>query len=262
LNRTGPLTADDLLPDGPLRRLGQAVHVHDTLESTNAYLLSHVVDIPDGAIAWAEYQSQGRGRLGRRWEMPRGAGLLLSVAVREPRESPLCELAGLLGAVALCRTIEQATDCEPGVRWPNDVVLEGRKLGGVLVESASDNGQRVLVIGIGLNCLQQAGHFEGELAEKAISLEMASTRPIDRPLLASRLLQELDGWLTGASAVDELRRLWRERCVDIGSRVRLQHDLQSFVGTAVDIAENGDLLVQLDEGGRRQFGSTTTTREW
>jgi BirA family transcriptional regulator, biotin operon repressor / biotin---[acetyl-CoA-carboxylase] ligase len=263
----GPLTVADLLP-AALVRLGRAVHLHASIASTNQFLLERAAALPDGAVAWAEHQTAGRGRLGRRWMAPRGSAILLSILLHEPPDSPLLSRAALLAAVAACEAVSATTDCTPGVRWPNDVVIGPRKLGGVLAESCALSGahgpQRALVIGIGLNCLQQRGHFPEELAGKATSLECESHAPIHRAVIAAALLARLDTWLVALAGGDwaPLRAAWQARCGDVGTRVTLSHDGRTFAGTALAVADDGDLLVQLDEGGRRQFAAATTTRLW
>lgn len=259
-----PLAASDLLPRGPLRRLGQRILVHDAIDSTNALLLARAAEAGDGAVAWAEFQTAGRGRLGRRWLAPRGSSVMFSVLLHEPADSPLLAVATLAGAVAACEAIEAACDCTPAVRWPNDIVLRGRKAGGVLAESCPLPAGRALVIGIGLNCLQQRGHFPPELADAATSLELESTQPVDRAAVAAGCLARLDDWVVrvgaGPAGRADLHRAWRARCGDVGLRVSLEHDGRTYRGTALDITDNGDLLVQLDEGGRRHFAPATTTR--
>lgn len=259
-----PLTRADLLPRGPLTRLGGCVLMNDTLDSTNALLLSRAAELPDGSVAWAEYQTAGRGRFGRRWEAPRGSSILLSVLLHEPPQSPAHTLAGLLGALAACEAVETTTDCTPAVRWPNDIVLRGRKLGGVLAESCLIEACRAVVIGIGLNCWQHAGHFSPLLAETATSLERESAQPVDRAGVAAGLLARLDHW-TAAAADDgavwmSIRSAWRAHCADLGTRITLEHDGRSYAGTAIDVSADGDLIIQLDEGGRRAFAAATTTR--
>ena len=265
------LTKQDILPNGPLRRLGHSVLIFDEIDSTNAYLLAHAHKLPDGALVLAESQHAGRGRLGRRWKAPRGSSILLSVLLKEPTDSALIERLTMLAALAACKTIDDATVCHPTLRWPNDLYLSGRKLAGVLVESASISGkrhgaepERAAVVGFGINCLQQRGHFTGELAETATSLEIESPQPINRTLLTCRLLEQLDTHIAQASSEfaswEQLQADWKSRCTDFGTHITLQHDRRTYSGTVLDISETGDLLVQLDEGGRRYFASATTTR--
>jgi len=262
-----PLHASDLLPR-PLGRLGRALFLHTTIDSTNRFLLRHAQQVGDGAVAWAEYQSAGRGRRGRRWLAPRGSSVLLSVLLIEPGDAALHQHASLLGAVAACEAIAGATDCAPAIRWPNDLVLGGRKVGGVLAESCglTDVGRRAVVIGVGINCLQRPEHFAGELRQRATSLECESPRPVDRAAVAATLLQRLDHWLMRVAQQpggwDELRAVWHNHCHDFGQRVILEHDGRTFSGTAIDVAADGDLIVQLDHGGRRHFAAALTTRAW
>lgn len=267
-----PLTRQDLLPHGPLVRVGRRVQLFDTLPSTNVYLREHALALGDGAVAAAEHQTSGRGRLGRVWESPRGASVLVSLLLIEPRRSPLLELGALLGAVAACEAIESATDVAPRVRWPNDLTVRGRKLGGILAESfpvgppAGVPSGWGLAIGIGINCLQQRGHFRGHLADKATSLEIEGARGVARAAVARELLARLDHWLARtsceAAAWDALRAAWHSRSDDPGARITLRHDGRAYEGTVLDIDAAGDLIVQLDQGGRRCFAAATTTREW
>lgn len=271
-NSHRPLTLTDLLPHGPLRRLGQRVSLLKTIGSTNQFLLEQATEAADGTVAHAEQQTSGRGRLGRRWAAPRGSSILLSVLLIEPADTPLLSQGALLAALAACEAIEAATDCTPVVRWPNDLVLGGRKLGGVLAESSllpagkAESSQRAVVIGVGINCLQHRGHFTGPLAQTATSLECESTHTVDRGSVAANLLNRLDHWLVLCGEKPDgwaqMRSAWRRRCEDVGTRVTLEHDARTFTGTALDIADNGDLVVQLDEGGRRHFAAATTTRAW
>jgi BirA family biotin operon repressor/biotin-[acetyl-CoA-carboxylase] ligase len=231
------------------------------MDSTNAFLLRDS-NAPDGAVVHAEFQSAGRGRLGRRWLAPRGSSVMLSALLREPAGSGLLELAPRLGAVAACEAIESGAGLRPAVRWPNDLALGGRKLAGVLVEAAAaDAGASRIVIGVGINCLQQRGHFSGELADRATSLEIESPRPVFRERVARALVERLDELLSATPPV-EVRRRWRERCQDVGQAIMLRHDGRTFCGTVLDIYDSGALLVELEDGQRRKFEAATTTRVW
>ena len=274
-----PLTAADLLPDGPLRRLGTRVIALPEMPSTNTHLLDQAADLADGTIAVTDYQTHGRGRQGRRWLAPRGASILLSVLLHEPSASRRLKHAALLAALAAAEAIEEIVDLRPALRWPNDLTLNNRKLAGVLAEScqlaaaaessgiaAAEPNRRVLVVGVGINCLQQAGHFAPELADQATSLEIESADPIDRAALARALVYRLDQYfaanLDAPDAWSAFRSAWRDRCEDIGTRVTLVEDARRFTGTVIDIDDNADLVVELDSAGRRHFSAATTTRQW
>lgn len=269
-----PLEPDDLLACGPLRRLGRNVIALRETASTNQLLLDHAHELPDGTLATAEYQTAGRGRFGRRWHAPRGATIALSVLLHEPGASPLVADIWLRAAIAAARAIEALLPLTVDLRWPNDLQLHGRKVGGVLVESrpvAPQTGRpagstrsggldRALVIGIGINCLQHRGHFPPELRERATSLEIESTQPVDRAGLAGRLVAELDAVVADRRPDPALREEYAQRCHDLGQRVTLIENARSYCGTVVEIDRDGGLIVQLDDGGRRHFASATTTR--
>jgi BirA family transcriptional regulator, biotin operon repressor / biotin---[acetyl-CoA-carboxylase] ligase len=134
----------------------------------------------------------------------------------------------------------------------------------VLVETIALGGRRAVIIGIGINCLQQPGHFPPDLADRATSLEIECPRAVDRAAIAGHLVARLDalltdwagtGWESGGAA-------WRARCRDAGQAVTLTHDGHTFVGRVTEIAANGDLVVRLDSGESRQFPAATTTRLW
>ncbi len=267
-----PLVPRDFVPEGGLRRLGSVVRLFDEIPSTSRYLSQHAQSEPDGALAHAELQTEGHGRLGRRWVAPRGAAVQLSVLLHEPLASPLLRCATTLAAVAVCDAIEAATDCTPTVRWPNDVMINHRKVAGVLAETVSGPtsggvARRALIMGMGVNCLQQTGHFSDELRDRATSLELCSTAVIDRAAVARALVAALDRWIglfEGRSELtsDRVRRAWRERSDDFGQRVVLMCDGVETRGIVTDVDVDGAILVQPDQGAPRRFDPDTTTRLW
>lgn len=265
------LSHADLLPDGPLRRLGTRLLLFSEIESTNAFLLAQAAGLPDGTLAFAELQTQGRGRLGRRWIAPRGSSVLCSALLIEPPQPHRAELLPLLAGLAAAEAIELASGISPQLRWPNDLTVRGRKLGGVLIESMQLSAHsliggpaRAVAIGIGLNVLQQQGHFPNELAEKATSIEIVSPNAVDRAVVARSLIERLDHHLIKSliAPPEVLRSAWLARCEDVGTRVRLLHDGAEFEGTIIDLDLQGDLVVQLDQGGVRCFRGAATSRVW
>jgi BirA family biotin operon repressor/biotin-[acetyl-CoA-carboxylase] ligase len=266
------LSREDLLARGPLHRLASELILREAIDSTNALLLSRAAELPDGTLAVAEHQTAGRGRLGRSWLAPPRTSLLLSVLVFEPLDTHLLALGGVLAAVAARAAIECSAALPAALRWPNDLVLDHRKVGGVLVETRGlpprgtrQPARRAVVIGVGINCTQTAADFPPALAASATSIDLAAGRPVDRRGLAGALVAELDQRLARTATAElwpELRREWRAHCADVGQRVTLRHDGREFRGTILDLSEEGELFVQLDDGTRGVFGSATTTRDW
>jgi BirA family biotin operon repressor/biotin-[acetyl-CoA-carboxylase] ligase len=162
------------------------VEAWSSLPSTNDRARERALE---GAASWtvvlAEEQTRGRGRSGRDWFSPRGMGLWLSFLIdRQPSGEGL--LSPLLAGLALARGLESVTGVEAGVKWPNDVWVSGRKVAGVLCESAG----RMLVVGAGVNVRQRDRDFPPELRGRAGSLETASGRAVSRSALATALLTE------------------------------------------------------------------------
>jgi BirA family biotin operon repressor/biotin-[acetyl-CoA-carboxylase] ligase len=171
-------------------------------------------------------------------------------------------LLGLIGAVAACDAIRSAAAVPTDIRWPNDLVVHGRKVGGVLVESRPRNeGGRVFVAGIGINCLQQTAHFGSELRGRATSLEIESPGPVDRAGVARSLVQALDAWLAdaGPDLCETVRAAWLARADGLGQAIRLRHGGQEYSGVVLDLDPTSALVVQLDQGGRMLFEADGTT---
>lgn len=217
----------------------------------------------DGLVVFAERQSSGRGRLGRVWHCPTGAGLMMTILLREPAGAATPAAWMMLGGVAVVRGIIDATDVAPSLRWPNDVYVGDRKLAGILVESRRAGADReTIAIGIGINCLQQSGHFPPDVRQRAVSLDMLSDAPIDRHAVARSVLATLDAELRDLVHRDEARLIqhWLDHSADIGARVELQCEGHAYRGRIIDVHPRDGVLVQLDDGGRRQFDPAVTTR--
>lgn len=278
----GPLNRDLLLAGLDLRRIAAGapdplLDVLDTVDSTNDVAWRRLgLDRADGYVVFAELQTRGRGRFGRCWESPRGASVLMSVLLAAPSANAdepalLGACLGLAAAVAAHDAIADAVGVQVEIQWPNDLLYGGRKIGGVLVESrpaaahpAGTSGRSAAsahVVGIGINCLQQAGHFPPELRTRASSLDMCCSHPIDRTALARSLLAHLDRWLASPAALssESVRQAWLQRATPLGARIRLQHGGRVFEGHVVDLDPTSCLLVQLDDGQRRLFDAATST---
>lgn len=257
-----PLDADVILSRLQTARVGRDVRVFDELESTNQYALQDPGPDADGLVVLAERQTRGRGRLGRAWRCPRGAGLLCTVCITDEKRQIDSNLLSLIIPVALCEAIHAATRVRCEIKWPNDLIAAGCKLGGVLIEGRSSGAtQTRYAIGFGINCLQQRSHFDGDLAGAATSLELQSPHPIDRTEVLIQILTRIDAALTTDRAwqADEVCRRWKQHALPIGGRVELTFEDRQFSGHVIDIDPTAALVVQLDRGGRRHFPASATS---
>jgi BirA family biotin operon repressor/biotin-[acetyl-CoA-carboxylase] ligase len=209
----------------------------DTVDSTQtaAFELART-GARDRTVVVAEHQSAGRGRRGRRWEDERGTALLASIVVR-PRH-PVAEWPrlGFAAALAVAEALGSAAGLEARLRWPNDVLVGGRKIAGILLEARD----QVVVIGIGVN-LAQAG-FSADLADRATSIRLAGGRPVDRDTLLAVLLARFDAWRAVVEGGDfePVRQAWLARADTLGRTVHAGE----HAGVAVGLDDDGALLVR------------------
>ncbi len=257
------LDAEQIQRELDTRRVGRRVQVLSESASTNEVVLTSVDrDDADGLAVLADYQTAGRGRLGRTWESPRAASVLCSVLLIEPASGGLDPgmLTLAAGVAAGDAVTAVAPDIVLTIRWPNDVFVGVRKLAGVLIESRTVPIGRAYAVGVGINCLQHRRHFDRTLRKRATSLEAESRYPVSRLAVARQLLIELDRWLALRPDGQALREAWLERAEPLGQHLHLRQAGHDYVGRTVDVDPTAGLTVELDSGGRRVFDPATTSR--
>ena len=229
------------------------IHWFDTVDSTNNLAKQLAQQgAPHGTVLIADRQTNGRGRMGRSFSSPCGKGIYLSVILRPP--CPAQELMHLTCAVAeaMCNAVENAAGLRPGVKWINDLIVRGKKLGGILTELSVDPESglaRHAIIGIGINCSQAQEDFPSEIRDIAISLDTATGKQTPRHLLAAEMilsLQKMDAKLF--SHRDATMAAYRKDCITLGHEVVLLGTEESRSATAVDIDRDGALLVRFPDG--------------
>jgi BirA family biotin operon repressor/biotin-[acetyl-CoA-carboxylase] ligase len=221
------------------------VHWFERIDSTNRYALDQATHgVPEGLVAVADEQTAGRGRLGREWTAPSRASLLVSVLLRPQLASDRIHLVTLAAALAAVEAVNQLAGVRAAIKWPNDVVVDDRKLAGILAEATSG----AVVVGMGLNVRWDA--FPPELQETATALNLAaaSTDGVEPPtvltawLLAFEArLQDLDGVIDDAAA----------RSATLGRRVRVELPNDTLTGIASALTDEGYLVVRRDDGSDR-----------
>jgi BirA family biotin operon repressor/biotin-[acetyl-CoA-carboxylase] ligase len=209
-----------------------------TVDSTNRHALDAARDgAADGLVVVADEQTAGRGRLGRSWEAAPGSSLLVSVLLRRPADPGRAVMAA---GVALAAAVEDAAGVETGLKWPNDLVVDDRKLAGLLAEADGD----ALVVGAGCNVNWDA--FPDELAATATACNLEAGHPVDCDALLDAFL---DRFASSLAAGDALLDDYRARLSTLGRAVRVEHVRGDvLVGTAVAVTDDGALVVR-DEAG-------------
>lgn len=230
---------------------GRALYCFPKVASTNdAAMELAAAGASEGTMVTAEVQTRGRGRQGRRWVQTAGKGLAFSIVLRpklSPDELPEVTLAA---AVAVARTFE-AFRVRPKIKWPNDILLSGKKVCGILTETGPKKDKMaVVILGIGINLNQTASEFPAELKRSATSLLRATGRKTDRAAFLRKLLMNLEevyGWL-GARRFSKVLFEWRKRSSQLGGQVKVTQAGRVFYGQVLDIDEKGALLVRNDLG--------------
>jgi BirA family transcriptional regulator, biotin operon repressor / biotin---[acetyl-CoA-carboxylase] ligase len=202
---------------------------------------------PGGVAIFAERQTAGRGRFGRKWDSAERAGLWMSLLLRPAWPMARWPRLTTWAGVCVAEAIERLTELRAQIKWPNDVLVHGKKVAGILIETATDlSGAPFVVVGIGVNINQI--EFPPELAARAGSLRQLTGKEHDRAALAAALLERLEDWLPRAGAGGELIGEARRRSSLLGTWVRLQAGQSVAEGTAEDLDEEGNLLIRVGDG--------------
>lgn len=220
-----------------------------SLDSTNnrAKALAQA-GAPAGTVVVADCQSAGRGRMGRQFQSPAGVGLYLTVILR-----PECKATDLMHltcavAVAVCNACQEALSFRPSVKWINDLVCGGKKLGGILTEMTLKPGTDEVdyaLVGIGINCCQKATEeFPQPVQEIAASLQMVTGKPVSRAKLCAEIIWQLENMPLRAGK-EALIAQYRKDCITLGKEILLINGESKQPATALSVDENGGLVAQL-----------------
>jgi len=243
--------------------LGRSFRYYDEIESTNVEAKNlAAAGAPEGTVVVAEQQSAGRGRLGRRWTSPAGKGLLFSVVLRPPVDMADVHLLTIAAAIAACDAIESLTDVSVRIKWPNDLLIDDRKVGGILLEAAGEQDAiDWVVVGIGLNVNTEYNELPVALRRTAVSLKTASGKPVDRSELLARLLLSLEERYMDAvrNGFDRVLTDFRARDYLARRSISVQTRRGPVTGVALGVDEKGALLVQLPHRHVQRFHSGDVT---
>ncbi len=236
------------------QQIGQTIHYRDTVDSTNIWAKTLAKDgAPDGTLVIAEEQTAGRGRLGRTWASAKGKGLWTSLILR-PQIAPSA-IAGItvLTAVSMARAIAESTGIQVQVKWPNDLLYEGRKLAGILAELHGEMDRiHFLIVGVGLNVNHSAEDFPEELAERATSLRIIRGECLDRKMILQRYLEEFERAYhrMHEGNLQDVIAYARMHSATLGKRVTIRSGGgPSLSGEALALDDDGSLWVR-DETGK------------
>ena len=247
------LHADDLASRlGQTKVIGRDLHVFQETTSTNDIVERLARDgAKEGAVVFAESQTKGRGRLGRKWLSPAKKGLWFSALLR-PRLRPqdTTQLT-VMAATALRRAIASQTQLKVEIKWPNDILVRGRKVAGILTELNAEVDQvKYVILGIGVDVNQSLGEFPAELRKVASSLKAELGKPLSRPEIAVAILRELDRDYARVASGDfaGVADEWEKHCSTLGRAVSVRTGPRQIRGRAESLGEDGALLLRTEHG--------------
>ncbi|WP_027938328.1 bifunctional biotin--[acetyl-CoA-carboxylase] synthetase/biotin operon repressor [Anaeroarcus burkinensis] len=241
----------------------QIVHFYDTSSTNNEAKRLAADEAAEGTIVVSEAQTLGRGRLNRGWFSPPGGGVWVSVILRPPfppQEAPKCTL---MAAVATVEAIREASGLTCGIKWPNDILWQGRKLVGILTEmSAEMDAINFVVLGIGINVSLQENDFPEELRNIGASISMGAGREVSRVEVLQKLLERLEYWydVVKKEGFEPVLKAWRRESITLGQPVRVLAGEETYDGVAEELAEDGSLLVRTENDLRRVLAGDVSLR--
>lgn len=247
-----PLQLEGLQSGLACQRLGVKFHYYCEIDSTNTHARQLAENgASEGEIVIAEQQTRGRGRLGRNWVSPAFGNLYLSVVLRPELPPARAPQITLMAAVALADTVACFTPDSPAIKWPNDILVRGKKLAGILTES-SVSAERIIyvILGIGVNINFPHALMPEGIRGRATSLMECAGQMVSREAFLRRLIQHLDRCygILGEAGFDRIAPRWEAYFSLRGKRVRVEMGDEALVGVAKGIDNDGALIVEGESG--------------
>jgi BirA family biotin operon repressor/biotin-[acetyl-CoA-carboxylase] ligase len=249
------ITPEKLTNNLNIRIIGSEILVFDEVDSTNDEIKKRLTK-KEGLVVVADSQTQGRGRLGRNWHSPKGTGIYLSALIAPKIEPELFPPITLAAGLATALAIQEFSQSSISLKWPNDILINQKKVSGVLCELCGDNPLSV-VIGIGINVNQKAHHFPDMLKKTATSLLLENEASVDRKSLIVSLIQSLDNVYTDflSGGVKMIAQQWADQTDMFGKKITLVRGGIVHTGTASRLTAEGKLELILKEGETLLFDS-------
>ena len=249
------LQTDDLQRRLTTRSLGRSLHMFDEIASTNDVALTLAsAKAADGTAVLAERQTAGKGRLGRRWDSPPHLNIYCSVILNTFQFSRNPSWMPLVTGLALSEAIQESCAVRLALKWPNDLLCRGKKIGGVLCESSSQGQENLTcVVGFGINVNGRGKDFPDELRSIATSLHQETQKFFDRNTLVADVFNRLENWYDAVESgqFERIRKSYTEACATLGRDVQVScMDGTTIQGTALDVGRDGALLISTERRNR------------
>lgn len=242
---------------------GQEIYYYDVTDSTNIRAKELAEEgHPGGTLVVADRQEAGRGRRGRSWDSPSGTGIFMTLLLKPDMNPNHASMLTLVAAMAVARAISKCADTEALIKWPNDIVIGGKKICGILTEmSAQFDFINHIVIGIGINVHNE--HFPEEIAETAGSILLQTGKRIRRAELIEQILEQFEHYYAIFMETEDLSGLVREYnsiLVNMNKSVRVLDPKEPFEGKAMGITKKGELIVDTWESRKMVSSGEVSVR--
>jgi BirA family biotin operon repressor/biotin-[acetyl-CoA-carboxylase] ligase len=246
------LTAWEIEASLDTEQIGKKVHFFPDADSTNTVAFQLALHgASEGEVVVVEAQTAGKGRMGRRWESPVGVNIYLSIILRPLFAPSKIPMITLMTAVACAEAIEEATEVLPAIKWPNDLLLGNKKLGGILTEADMEMDRiNFVIVGIGINVNMRHSAFPSSLRDSATSLQEALGKEVSRVSLIQAILRRFELWYTKfkEGKGEAITRRWEELSQMRGKKVAITFMGETVQGKALEIDADGALLIQDERG--------------
>ncbi|WP_144511357.1 biotin--[acetyl-CoA-carboxylase] ligase [Bacillus sp. FJAT-22090] len=246
------VSPDRITPHLETKHIGRNIVYHPVCDSTQIIAAEKArEDALHGTVVITEEQTAGRGRLERSWDSSASKGIWMSVIIRPEISPQNAAQFTLVSAVAITRAIEDITNCSPHIKWPNDLLINGKKVTGILTELQADMDRvQSIIIGIGVNVNQDIDAFDQSIQSIATSLKMETGKEVDRAELVAKILYYLEKYtdMYVENGFEPIKLLWESYNCTLGKRIRANLLRETLEGVAIGITNDGVLQLQLDSG--------------
>jgi BirA family biotin operon repressor/biotin-[acetyl-CoA-carboxylase] ligase len=259
LRQPARLNVPQLIGGITTKAMGRKLHVLDEVDSTMTAAHALVAQgAPEGTLVIAEAQTAGRGRMGRHWHSPKGKGIWMSLVLTPKIPVYFTPQLTLLAAVALCRSIRKVCQIDIGIKWPNDLLIQGKKVSGILLEtSGEDERVKYVIAGVGISANILTQDYPEELRSVATSLAIETGTEVSRESIIIAFLEEFEGLyeLYHERGFAPIRLLWEALSVSLHRPIRVQTADGWKEGVAEAIDDHGALTVSLPTGEKHRLFS-------
>jgi len=238
--------------------IGREILFFETVSSTNTVALELAEKASEGTVVLADSQDKGRGRLGRTWISPSGVNIYMSIILRPQLKPKDGSLITIMSAVACAEAIRNVTGVKITTKWPNDLMINNKKVGGILTELKTQQ-QKITsaIVGIGINVNTDVRAFPVDMKQRATSLKNEAGVSYSREPIVAEILNEMDRWYKTLTTLEKeaILQAWKNLTSTLGRKVMIITPQETITGTAEAIDNEGMLLVRLPSGKSKRINS-------